>query len=830
MTKLKLRAIATTALVATLALPVLAIAQDDTTTEDEIIVTAQKREKTLQDTPVAVTAVTDAELKKSQIRDMRDLPLLAPSLTVAQFASSSQTVFSIRGIGTSGFNAGLEPAVGVFVDGVYRTRQGASVNDFPTVERIEVLRGPQSTIYGKNTPAGVVSIITKKPEYEFGFSDLEATFANYSGTIVKGSVTGPIGQGEKAAFRLSGNLNKRHGFIDNVFDGRKLNNRNRWALRGQLLFEPNDNVSVRIIGDFASIKERCCASPFIFNAPQNAAALGFLGATVLPADPFKRDVSFDGKLFTDQETAGLSTEIDWDLGGATFTSITAYRTFDEVNDIDPDFIDIALTNNRTLSDTYQTFTQEFRVTSTGERKVDYMFGAYYYDNTLKHTNQTLYGNKLRPFADLATSAIVPGGAITALENLVLLGQAIGIPDALALGPIGPGTFLAENQGLVGSNFHQNTKTYSAFTSLDFHINDQFTVTTGARYTHERKTVNTVVQINDPFSALDLGNLTFLEQFPPLGTPLGPFFSPGPIPRNQFQGLAVFQFFVPTPGAIDKRTEDKLTGNIILQYKMNDNVNTYASFTRGFKAGGFNLANLSRASSLTFGAEKSNNWEAGIKAKLFGNSSLNADFFYETIKGFQQNVFNGASFDIGNADALTYGAELDFMSRPIDDFVFTLGATWIPDAHYTNFPGGPCTISQQTPGSPDAVQTCITGGFQDFKGKRLSGVADWNVSSTATYLFNVGQYDGFLRGELRFSSNVDLGADLDPHKRQGAYTVINASLGFGDNEAGWQVQVWGRNIFDEDYLQGAFNSVGQPGSFNGYPGDPATYGVTLRLFR
>ncbi len=825
MTNFKLRAIATTALVASFATPGLVLAQTGVDKEDEIIITAQKREKTLQDTPVAVTAVTDTNIKRSQIRDIRDMPLLAPSLTVAQFANSSATTFAIRGIGTSGFNAGLEPSVGVFVDGVYRSRQGASINDFPTVERIEVLRGPQSTIYGKNTPAGVVSIITKKPQYEFGM-DAEATYGNHDAIVVKGSVTGPIGESEKAAFRLSGNLNQRDGFIDNLFNGEQVNERDRWALRGQFLFEPNDNVSVRVIGDFSSVNEACCAAPFIFNLPQNAFALGLLNANILPALPFERNVSFDGGLLTDQETAGLSTEIEVDMGGAVFTSTTAYRTFDEINNIDADFVDIVLARDRTLTDIYQTFTQEFRITSTGDRKVDYMFGAYYYNQDLKHTNSTTFGPGLRQFADL-----VGGGAVTTLEQLIQLGQAIGIPDALALGPTPSGSLLGDGVGLQKSNFAQDTETFSAFGSLDFHVNDQFIVTTGLRFSHEKKDVDAVLDINAPFSALDLNNLTFLEQFPPAGTPLGPFFSPGPIPRNAFLGLAAFQFFTPTADFIDTRSEDNLSGNIIFAYDWNDELNTYASYSRGYKAGGFNLSNSSRAGSRDFAAEKTNALEVGLKTKLFDNTStLNLAAFYTEQNNFQQNIFNGASFDIGNADAITYGLEADFLSRPTDNFIFTLAATWIPDAHFTRFDGGPCQISEQTIGSPNAVSSCVINGSQDFKGKSVSALSDLNVSSTATFLFDAGEYDGYLRGELRYSSKNPLSADLDPIKTQSAYTVFNASLGIGDDDKGWQVQFWGRNLFDQNYLQGAFNSVGQPGSFNGYPGDPRTYGITLRLQR
>ncbi|VAV91525.1 TonB-dependent receptor, partial [hydrothermal vent metagenome] len=360
MSFLNRRFLASTAILGAMVLPNTAFAQ----LADEIIVTATKREKTLQDTPIAVTAVSDEDIKMSQIRDMRDMPLLATSLTVDQRSTSSQTVFTIRGIGTSGDNAGLEPSVGVFVDGVYRSRQAASIGDFPTVQRVEILRGPQSSIYGKNTPAGVVSIITKKPEYELGY-DLEGTYGNYDSLILKGTVTGPVGNNDTAAFRLSGNINKRDGFLTNLADGRDVNTRDRWALRGQFLYEPNDNVSVRIIGDFAKIDEECCAAPFTINNPTNAAALIAIGATVLPQDPFSRNISFDGDLRTVQETAGLSMQVDIDLGKAVFTSISAVRTLDEVNDLDADFVDLNLTDIRQRRDVYSTYTQEFRLTSTG---------------------------------------------------------------------------------------------------------------------------------------------------------------------------------------------------------------------------------------------------------------------------------------------------------------------------------------------------------------------------------------------------------------------------------------------------------------------------------
>lgn len=245
---------------------------------DVITVTAQKREQTLQDTPVSVAAVTGEQIEQSQIRDAADLMTLVPSLRVAEFATSTNTEFNLRGIGTSSFNPGLEPSVGVFIDGVYRPRSGSAINDLISVERVEVIRGPQSTLFGRNTPAGVVSIITQEPEYDFGYVG-ELTYGNYNTHIARASITGPLS--DSVAFRLDGAMHQADGYID-VVDGREANNRSRHTFRGQLLWNPGDNTEVRIIADYGGIDENCCAAPFASYDPIDMAALVGLGGTAVP--------------------------------------------------------------------------------------------------------------------------------------------------------------------------------------------------------------------------------------------------------------------------------------------------------------------------------------------------------------------------------------------------------------------------------------------------------------------------------------------------------------------------------------------------------------------
>ena len=225
--KFAVRTAAVTFFISTIAASGTAFGQDTDADDggyiEEIVVTAQKREKTLLETPVAISAFSADTLERSSVRDIRDLQSLVPSFNLTQSQSSFQTVVNIRGLGTSGNNAGLEPSVGIYVDGVFRSRTGAATGDFLSLERIEVLRGPQSTLFGKNTSAGVISIITQKPRYEFG-GKAEVTYGNYNQVIVKGTVTGPLIE-DKLAVRLSANYNKRDGFLTNLFDGSDTNDR-----------------------------------------------------------------------------------------------------------------------------------------------------------------------------------------------------------------------------------------------------------------------------------------------------------------------------------------------------------------------------------------------------------------------------------------------------------------------------------------------------------------------------------------------------------------------------------------------------------------------------
>jgi len=240
-----------------------AVAQESTELE-EIIVTATKREQTLQDVPVAVSVTPVETINKASIKDITDLASIIPSLRVTTLQTSTQTNFVIRGFGNGANNPGIEPSVGVFIDGVYRSRSAGAIGDLVDVSRVEVLRGPQSTLFGQNASAGVISIVTQKPSFEWG-GYAEATVGNYNTQILKSKITGPLS--DNVAFSLSAVRNERDGYYKELKSGAEINDRDRSDIRGQLLWKASDNFELRIIGDYSTISEVCCGVSNLVNGP-----------------------------------------------------------------------------------------------------------------------------------------------------------------------------------------------------------------------------------------------------------------------------------------------------------------------------------------------------------------------------------------------------------------------------------------------------------------------------------------------------------------------------------------------------------------------------------
>lgn len=726
-----------------------------------VSVTSTKRQATLQDIPVAVS-VTDSEtIARAEIVDIKDLQTVVPSLRVQTRQNALATNFFIRGFGNGAQAIGIEPSVGVFIDGVYRSRSGAAISDLPNIERIEVLRGPQSTLFGKNASAGVISVVTKAPTYEEGGS-AQLTLGNYNQRLAKASVNIPVIE-DKLAVAISGQVHKRDGFVENRFDGSDINNVNRWSIRADALFEPNENTRFRLILDHDKIDELCCAGLNIVDGPANG-VIALIGGNTVVAQPFEREVFQDLAPIQDVSNTGFSLQGDIDFDGFALTSITSYRENEVFSQVDTDFTSAEVFAFSPRDYSLETFTQELRLTSTTDGPLDWMVGAFYFDEEFAEDARVLFGADGRAFVDIAF-----GGLIGAIESNPLSGVA-------------PGTFFANNTGSRES-FGQSNDSYSLFGQFDYAVTDRFTATFGLNYTSDRKDafVMSVAPL-DPFSNNPLV----------VGSPLS--FLPE---------LVAF----PNANESGVSEDEKVTWTLRGAYDLTDDINIYATAATGFKATSWSLGRDSRPGTRFARPEDTTLYEIGLKAQ-WDRVGLNVAVFDQTIEDFQVSIFTGTSFAFLNApEQSTTGAEIELNWIPVDPLTLTIAGTFL-DPVYDNFPNA----------NLNNVPT-------DLSGRAPAGISDTNLSFAGTYEFTVSEnIDGFVRADYQYESDVQVEENTGDLSREVSSFNASAGLNFDD---GWSAQIWGRNIFDDEYITGAFPPALQAGTVNGYPNNPPTYGVTVR---
>ena len=810
---------------------------------EEIIVTASKRAQTLQEIPIAVTVVTADTMEKAQINDIQDLQSLVPSLKVTQLQTSGNTNFIIRGFGNGANNAGIEPSVGVFIDGVYRSRSASALADLPNLERIEVLRGPQSTLFGKNASAGVISVITAAPDLNGYSGSASVTVGDYNEFIVKGDITGPLS--DTVAFSLSGNSNTRDGYYTNLSDGAKLNEHNRWGVRGQLLFRPSDNLEFRLIADTEEIDEVCCGVSNLVNGPTGG-IIAFIGGEINPEDPFSRSQYYDFNPTNEIENSGVSLQIDYDWESVTLTSITSSRTMDRFENADVDFTSARLISSNSGDTEISTFTQELRLTSTGDGSVNWMVGGYFFDEEIDIANTLYYGDDFRAYGDALTN-VLSGNAINLFPSpLDGLEFALGMP---------PGTFFASGQGRTEFGGAEN-QAFSIFGQVDFDLGDRTTLTVGANYTEDEKDTFYNETNTDVFSAVSMVAVGFGGAFAQI-TGLPP--TPANIAANQgaaaiaaaisttdctpatapncnaalaLQPLQFMPPFLAYPNAVEpgSSNDDQVTWSVRLAFDATDSLNIYGGVSTGFKATSWNLSRDSRpfeadipaiiAAGLVLpnlnsgtrfaGPEDAIVYEIGLKAR-FNRSTVNFAIFDQEIEDFQDNLFLGTGFNLANAGIRsTTGAELEWNWSATDALQLAFAATWL-DSKYDEFTNAE---------GPD--------GPTDLSGTKVPGVPELSINTSAIYNFELGaSTSGFVRVEYIYEDEVQINANVPPEVASREISTFNASLGL-EWDNGFQVMLYGRNINDDDYLLSSFPSVAQGGSVSGYPNVPRTYGLTLTM--
>ena len=816
---------------------------------------------------------------------------LTPSLLVSSTGSEANASARIRGIGTVGDNPGLESSVATFIDGVYRSRTGSGLNDLGEVDRIEVLRGPQGTLSGRNSTAGAINIYTKAPSFTLGGYG-EATYGNYNGIRVAGAVTGPIVK-DLLAVRIDGVFNRRDGYYYDVINKTDYNNRNRYFVRGQLLFTPTPDISFRVIGDYTYRKEKCCGAVYIdtrekidptpgvpgdyaINPAGNriVAVLKSLGG-VLPSDgdPYNRLIANSpGRAYADvTKDYGVSGELNWNLGKAQLTSITAYREYKSGGAADVDYGNVDISYRPDDGNAYRQFhtlSQELRLNGElfGDR-LDWLVGGYYSHENLRVVDNLRFGTQYGAFAACRIVATINPNPV--LQNPTASGCLSATGRAALTPAVGP-TVIAgidrlstlNNLGSTNDVYRQTSENYAFFTHNILKVTDTLSLTGGLRYTHEHKDFTASFQNNNTVCPAQQAALSPLLSNAALASLVG--------------GILTLTCTGNSTSTLNGKTianslsENELTGTGVVSYKPIKSLLVYASYSRGYKAGGYNLdksdlgpAFLSStttnadASQLRFDPETVHSYEAGLKFNL-RQFTLNLAAFRSEFKNFQLNTFNGANFivqNIGSCSTSLNGADTDASSTsgvcttgvkygvlsqgvevqaglyPARNFSVSMGYTYA-NTHYRGD-----LVGSQTGEALDA-------GLFRLSGEQLSNAPKNVVTASTSWTPDIGSsgISGLVYVDTRVSSDYNTGSDLFIEKQQDGFVVTNARIGIRGPDQRWAIEFWGQNIFNTSYTQVAFNApfqgsgniaatqkFGTVGNqiFTAFLAEPRTFGATLR---
>lgn len=767
----------------------------------QITVFAQRRAEKLQDVPIQVSAFNSQILADAGVKDIKELTVLTPGLLVTSTTSETVTTARIRGVGTVGDNPGLESSVGVIIDGVYRPRNGVGFADLGELERVEVLKGPQGTLFGKNTSAGLIQVFSAKPKFEWG-SQGELTIAEQGTFGGSASITGPIIQ-DKLAFRVYGAVRSRSGLTDVVRgvtpgDRGQLRDQDQQfaGFRGQLLFTPVDNFDLRIIGDYTTRSENCCVAvslPSLNNTTSGALAanatataidaLAGGNGTAVRAGSRLLDPgfdTFDRRAFANRGTEqfivdyGISGEANWDIGKTKLIALLAYRNwnFNGAGDFDFTTADIFYRNgDGTNGNSFKTFSAELRAQGSlfGDR-FRWTTGGFYANEKLQRRDSFLAGAQTDSYLGLLAS----GG--TSVNGLFpITGRANG-------------TNFAAGNG-TRDVYNQTTNSYALFGQSDWKVIEKITLTTGIRWTSDNKDLNNNYRQTDGGIACRSAQTRLASGL--LGRP----------PSAAAQGavgllcLTFFNFAFDGVNITDQRTDNEITGVGKISFKPTENFLFYGGYSRGFKAGGFNLdreqtATLAVDRDTSFLQETVNAYEIGTKTTWLQESlRFNITGFWNTFQNFQLNTFLGTSFVVQTIPEVTSrGFDVDSLwVTPFKGLVFQGGFTY-SNTRYRNIFGS---------------TTSLGSLFLD--GQRLSFAPKLSSSFGFSYtktLADTVKFRFSLNG--RYTTRYSTASDLLPAKDQEAFTLFNGRFGISTPNERVSLEFFGNNLFNKDYIQVGFN--------------------------
>ncbi|MDF2605232.1 TonB-dependent receptor [Sphingomonas sp.] len=756
--------------------------------DGEIIVTAQKREQRLQDVPVVVSVLNQQQLENAGVRDVKDLQTITPGLNVTSSTSPAQTSIRIRGVGTVGDNPGLESSVGTIVDGVYRARSGVAFGDLGELERVEVLKGPQSTLFGKNMSAGVINVISASPSFNPS-AEFVGSYGNYNAWTVSGAATGGL-IGDTVAGRIFALKRERDGFWK-VRTGAgprtstRADNENNWTVRAQLLIRPTDRVDIRLIGDWSERDEDCCVNAPSIPGPTAA----FVDALAPDAGTLRNGKPFDRITYANRPTdfrirdRGVSGQLDWELSDAlSLTSITAYRYYKSNSGVDVDYssADIWYRGSDGNSNQFKVFSQEARLAYNSER-INSILGVFYADERLESRQNTFFGSDYERYFGLLLSGGTNPNAVSALTG------------------IAPGSNFVPNTGQ--RDFHRHrASSFAIFTDNTFTIADGLDLTLGIRYTDEVKRTTSQYTNSSPANACAAA---LARRLPAAAiTALC-----SPTSDVAFNDVTTEQ----------RRPENRWAGSAKLQYRFSPTVMAYGSYANGFKSGGFNLDRARTAIGVinpdtSFATEKVESYEIGTKTSWLGQRLLaNIAAFYQTYTDFQLNTYTGVSFVVTSIPKVTSkGVDLDLLfNTGIQGLTLNAGATYA-DTKFGDFP----------PPLPNLTR---------LSGNQLPYAAKWNVTAGFTSKQPMTSDLNFLSSaSLKWTSSYNTGSNLDPLKVQQPFALLNARVGIEPTNEAWSLEVWAQNLTNSNYYQVIVDQPLQSGTYGAFIGQPRLYGVTGRV--
>lgn len=722
-----------------LATPALA---QETTRSDEIIVTAQKRAERLVDVPISVNVVGGETLEGLNMNQATDLGYIVPNISFSDESGQRAFSFFIRGIGTTSYaSESIESSSAFAVDGVVYGQGGASMMDLPDIERIEVLRGPQGTLWGKNASAGVINVVTRSPAEEFeagvrlSFAQPENEQKYYA------YVTGPIS--ESAGFFLSARLNQREGYVDNLFDDRMLNDRNDYGARARFEFGMGTPMHVTVIGDYWRDDSECCTwTPVRGSTPPSFVEQLMLNqGAVFGVDPEHQVQNQNGPLWQDIENYGLSVQVDADLGGGhTLTSITAARVWNAFDGVDSDSMPFDIFS-RDFGDMEQSqFSQELRITSPQDQLIDYVAGFYFFTQDVY-----TYSEQLLDYPDLGFH----------VRRLV--------------------------------DVWGNTRNAALFGQANINLSEDFRLIAGARILYQ--------------------------------------WDEAAVERN---------FLLPdtSPHEFNRR-ERSYAGYVWrlgVQHDLSDTSNVFAAVTRGFKGGGFNVT-IDQSILDPVDPEIPTNWEIGYRGAFPQHRfSFNATAFYQPVTDFQvYTIFTEPAPNPNDppllrsaitnaAEADLRGVELDLAWQPLESVDWTLIAAYgYLDATYAEYDAAPC-FTGDVPG----VGICRPDGSMHYSGRDLANAPAHSanfISQLELPIMNALSLTFDLNANYRSSRYT--GTPQRDEVRRPALTLVNGSVGVGDQQDNWRLRLFVQNMFDEHYATRTFSA------FLGF--DPSTGGQDADAF-